>query len=112
MQIPPSGAYGASLPTSSPAPTSPSSPGAGSSAGGSTSGLSQAEQQFLDWANMTPAQQMRAQIMQDLGVTPQDEQNMTPQDRAKLEEKIRELVKEKVQESTEKKTGVAVDIKV
>lgn len=73
---------------------------------------SAAEQDFDNWAKMTPAQQMRTEILRELGVSDQDLANMSPQDRAKLEEKIKELTKEKVQESTEKKTGVAIDIKV
>ncbi|MBS0363257.1 MAG: hypothetical protein JSR98_17920 [Proteobacteria bacterium] len=105
MQIPSTGAYAA---TAAPAAASPFS----DLGAGPTRAPSQAEQDFDNWAKMTPAQQMRAEILRELGVTQQDLDKMDPKDRAKLEEKIKELTKEKVQESTEKKTGVAIDIKV
>jgi hypothetical protein len=78
---------------------------------GPTPAPSAAEQEFTDWAKMTPAQQMRTEILRELGVTQQDADKMSPQDRAKLEDKIKELTKEKVQQATEKKTGVIIDIK-
>jgi hypothetical protein len=67
---------------------------------------------FLKLVGQTPAEQMRAQILRDLGVTEDDLKAMDSKERAKIEEKIKELVREKVKESTEQKTGVAVDIKV
>ena len=73
---------------------------------------SAAEQDFDTWAKMTPAEQMRAEVLRELGVKPEDLDKMDPKDRAKLEQKIKDLIHEKVQEATEKKTGVAVDIKV
>jgi hypothetical protein len=73
---------------------------------------SAAAQSFDDWAKMTPAQQMLAEVLRELGVSDKDLAAMSSQDRAKLEEKIKTLIQQKVQEATEKKTGVAVDIKV
>jgi hypothetical protein len=67
---------------------------------------------FLAYANMTPAQKMRAAILGSMGLTEDKVAQMDPKDRAKVEDKIKELIKEKVQEATEKKTGVAIDLKV
>jgi TPP-dependent pyruvate/acetoin dehydrogenase alpha subunit len=72
---------------------------------------SAAEQQFNDWAKQTPAQQMRAEVLRELGYNQDDLDKMSAEDRAKVEEKIKELTKEKVQEASEKKTGVVIDIK-
>jgi hypothetical protein len=67
---------------------------------------------FLDFVGKTPAEQMRAEILHELGLSEDDLKAMDPKERLKVEAKIKELVREKVQESVEKKTGVAVDIKV
>ena len=110
MQIAPTGANPFVTPTAStPASTPASSP---SAASGAADAGDDAVQNFLDFVGKTPAEQMRDQILRDLGVSVDDLKNMSPQDRAKLEEKIKELTKEKVQEATEKKTGVMVDMKV
>jgi hypothetical protein len=67
---------------------------------------------FLNLVGKSPADQMRSQILRELGLTEDDLKAMDPKARLKVEQKIKELVREKVQESVEKKTGVAVDIKV
>jgi hypothetical protein len=66
---------------------------------------------FLNFVGKTPAEQMRAQILHELGLKEEDLKAMDPKERLKVEQKIKELVREKVQETVEKQTGVAVDIK-
>ena len=92
-------------------PTSSTPPPFAGLGSGPTPTPSAAEQQFNDWAKQTPAQQMRAEVLRELGYNEDDLKNMDAQDRAKVEEKIKELTKEKVQQATEKKTGVVIDIK-
>ncbi|MGA0601612.1 hypothetical protein ACO2Q3_12985 [Caulobacter sp. KR2-114] len=67
--------------------------------------------EFMSWAKMTPAQQMRAQILGSMGLKESDLAAMDPKQRDMTEKKIAERIKQLVQNSVEKKTGVAVDIK-
>lgn len=67
--------------------------------------------EFMSWANKTPAQKMRDQILGSMGLKESDLAAMDPKTRAGVESKIAERIKQMVQNSVEKKTGVAVDIK-
>jgi len=53
--------------------------------------------QLTDYVTETPAQRMEASILAQLGITPQQLQNMSPADREKVEEKVRELMKKEMQ---------------
>jgi len=66
---------------------------------------------FMDWANKTPAQKMRDQILGSMGLKESDLAAMDPKKRAEVEKKIADQIRQLVQNSVEKKTGVAVDIK-
>ncbi len=67
--------------------------------------------EFMDWANKTPAQKMRDQVLTSMGIKESDLASMDPKQRQAIEKKIADEIKQMVQQSTEKKTGVAVDIK-
>jgi ABC-type glycerol-3-phosphate transport system substrate-binding protein len=49
--------------------------------------------QLNSYVDGTPSQQMEAEILGQLGLTPAQLNAMTPADKAKVEEKIRELIK-------------------
>ncbi len=66
---------------------------------------------LMNFAKMTPAQQMRATILAKMGLTEQDLANMDAKTRQKVEDKIKEEIKREVANNTEKKTGVIVDLK-
>jgi hypothetical protein len=94
--------------------TATASPYAAPAASGVTSAPKKADtavQDFMAFAQMTPAQKMRATILGSMGLTEDGLKAMDPKDRAKIEEKIKELIQQKVEQSVEKKTGMAVDIK-
>jgi TPP-dependent pyruvate/acetoin dehydrogenase alpha subunit len=76
----------------------------------SASGQSPA-QWLMNYAQMTPAQQMRASILAQMGLTEQDLAKMDPKAREKVEDKIKQDIQQQVQQSTEKKTGVIADIR-
>jgi hypothetical protein len=57
--------------------------------------------QLTSYVNETPAQRMYNSILAQLGITPQQLQNMSPADRAKVEEKVKELMKKDVQAQQE-----------
>ncbi len=107
MQIPATGAN----PYVGPSAAAAAGPSA-SGAQGPASAAPDPVADFLNVVGKTPAEQMRDQVLRDLGVTEDDLKAMDPKERLKIEQKIKELIREKVQESVEKKTGVAVDIKV
>jgi hypothetical protein len=70
-----------------------------------------AEQEFLDFAKMSPAEKIRYLYLQEHGLTEDDLEKMSPADRAKIEEKIRAEIKQAAERDTEKKTGVITDIR-
>jgi hypothetical protein len=71
-----------------------------------------AVEDFMAYANMTPAQKMRAAILGSMDLTEVQLKAMDPKERAKIEEKIKDLIRKKVEQATEKQTGVAIDLKV
>jgi hypothetical protein len=54
--------------------------------------------QLTNYVKETPGQRMFDSILAQLGITPQQLQNMSPADREKVEEKVRELMKKEVKE--------------
>ena len=67
-------------------------------------------QQFLQFAKMTPAQRLFAQMLNKLGIS-QDEFNaMSPAEQQKVEQKIQQMIKQQVQNSSDKQTGSITDI--
>jgi hypothetical protein len=66
--------------------------------------------EFLKRARMTAAEQMRAQVLDALGLKEEDLAKMSPDARKKVEEKIKEMIKTKVEQAQEKKTGMLVDV--
>jgi hypothetical protein len=69
-------------------------------------------QQFLQYANMTPAERLQAQMLAQLGLTEDQFKAMSPADQQKVEAKIQQMIKQQAQESGEKRTGLITDISV
>jgi hypothetical protein len=69
-----------------------------------------AAQKFLDYANMTPAERLQAEMLNQLGITEDQFKAMSPAEQQKVMDKIRELVKQQVQNSSDKRTGMITDI--
>ncbi len=67
------------------------------------------EQKFLKFAQMSPMDRMRANILKSMGLSEQDLKNMTPDQRAAVEQKIKELIEQSFQKNAGK-AGQAVDI--
>jgi hypothetical protein len=67
-------------------------------------------QQFLQYAKMTPAQRMFAQMLNKLGITEDQFKAMSPADQQRVEQKIQQMIKQQVQDSSNKQTGVIADI--
>ncbi len=66
---------------------------------------------FESWANMTPAQRMRANILASMGLTEDDLKAMTPQQRKAVEDTIEQRIKEEAEHQAQKgKTGLMADV--
>ncbi|WP_338828085.1 hypothetical protein [Bradyrhizobium sp. 27S5] len=67
------------------------------------------EQKFLKFAQMSPMDRMRANILKSMGMSEEDLKNMTPDQRAAVEQKIKELIEQSFQKNAGK-AGQAIDI--
>jgi hypothetical protein len=68
-----------------------------------------AEQKFLEWAKMTPAERMHAQMLSQLGITEDQFKAMDPAAQQKIEDKIRDMIKKHAEDSNDKRTGLITD---
>lgn len=68
-----------------------------------------AEQKFLQWAKMTPAERMHAQMLSQLGITEEQFKAMDPAAQQKIEEKIRDMIKKQAENKGDQRTGLITD---
>jgi hypothetical protein len=66
-------------------------------------------QQFMEYANMTPAQRMFASMLGKLGITQDQFNSMTPAEQQKVEDKIRDMIKKQLDNTANKPTGLITD---
>jgi uncharacterized protein YoaH (UPF0181 family) len=59
------------------------------------------EQQFLKYAEMTPAQRMFDSMLQQLGLSEDDFKAMSPEDQQKVVEKIQKMIKDQVEKGSD-----------
>lgn len=69
------------------------------------------EKEFLEYARMTPAEKIRRDILQSMGLKEEDLAGLDPKLREAIENRIKETIKTKVEASQEQQTGVYIDIK-
>lgn len=67
------------------------------------------EQKFLEYAKMTPAERLHAQMLAELGLTEDQFKAMSPADQQKIEDKIRDMIKKQLDSSSSKPTGMITD---
>lgn len=87
--------------------------GAASAGGSKPSGAAGAkspEEDFLDYARMSPAERMRAAMLQEMGLTEDDLAKMSADERAKVNDEIARRIREKALEANEKRPGMIVDV--
>lgn len=87
-------------------------PTSGSTSASSPVGSSSPEDEFLKYAKMSPAERIRAAILEELGITEEELEAMPAEAREAMEKQIAEKLKQKIEEATEKKTGMIVDVTV
>ena len=68
-----------------------------------------AAQQFQEYASMTPAQRLHAEMLAKLGLTEDQFKAMSPADQQKVEDKIRDMIKKQLSESNDQRTGMITD---
>ena len=61
-----------------------------------------AEEKFLAYARMTPAEKMHAALLSQLGLTEEKVKAMSPEQQQKVEEKIRDLIKQAAEKHMDK----------
>jgi hypothetical protein len=71
-----------------------------------------AAQKFMDYANMSPAQRLQAEMMSQLGITEDQFKAMSPADQAKVMDKIRDMIKQQTQNSGDQRAGLITDMSV
>lgn len=69
------------------------------------------KQEFLEYARMTPAEKVRRDILEAMGLKEEDLAGLDPKLREAIENRIKETIKMKVEASQEQQTGVYIDIK-
>ncbi|HEY0328707.1 MAG TPA: hypothetical protein VGC77_06355 [Rhodopseudomonas sp.] len=69
-----------------------------------------AEEKFLAYAKMTPAEKIRDALLKSVGVTEDDLKNMSPKEREAIENKIKEKIKQAAESQADKKPGFITDI--
>lgn len=67
-------------------------------------------QQFLQYAKMTPAQRIFAQMLNKLGITEDQFKAMPPAEKQKVEQQVQQMIKQQVQSGGDKQTGMITDI--
>ena len=81
-------------------------------AGSATKPVNSVVQQFLEYANMTPAERLQADMLNQLGLTEDQFKAMSPAEQQKVEAKIQQMIKQQAQQSGEKRAGLITDISV
>lgn len=95
-----------------PLPTGFSLKPADSESSDSQSTQSSAEQKFLDYMKMTPAQRMHAAMLSQLGISEDEFNSMDSAAQQKVEQKIQQMIQQQAEQSNDKRTGLVADISV
>jgi hypothetical protein len=69
-----------------------------------------AVKELNDYANMTPAQKLRAAILGKMNMTEADLAKMDPKERKKIEDKIAQTIKQQIEHGDINHKGVLIDV--
>jgi hypothetical protein len=101
----------ANYPASSKVPAgaiAPSSTAASSTTLSATS-VKTAAQQFQQWANMTPAQRLHAEMLAQLGLTEDQFKALPPAQQQKINDQIAQMIKKQMGDTNDTRTGLITD---
>ena len=100
----------ANYPASSKVPAGTSAAAPNSTASNSTaldaSPAKTAAQQFEQWANMTPAQRLHAEMLAKLGLTEDQFKALPPAQQQKINDEIAQMIKKQMGDSNDTRTGL------
>jgi len=68
-----------------------------------------AAQQFLAYANMTPAQRLHAEMLAKLGLTEDQFKALPPAQQQKVEQQITDMIKKQMADNNDTRTGMITD---
>jgi hypothetical protein len=71
-----------------------------------------AEQKFLDYAKMSPAERMHAAMLGQLGLTEDQFKAMDPAAQREVEQKIQQMIQQQAERGNDKRTGLIADMSV
>ena len=103
----------ANYPASSKVPAGTSAAAPNSTASNSTaldaSPAKTAAQQFEQWANMTPAQRLHAEMLAKLGLTEDQFKALPPAQQQKINDEIAQMIKKQMGDTNDTRTGLIAD---
>lgn len=104
----------ANYPASSKVPVTPGAAAPSSTAASSSTALNAnpaktAAQQFEQWANMTPAQRLHAEMLAKLGMTEDQFKVLPPAQQQKINDQIAQMIKKQMGDSNDTRTGLITD---
>lgn len=70
------------------------------------------EEEFLEYARQSPAERIRAAILEEMGISEEELEAMSPEGRAAVEKAIAERIKDKLLAAGQPRPGSIVDVTV
>jgi hypothetical protein len=103
----------ANYPASSKVPVTPGAAAPNSTAPSSTAlsadSTKTAAQQFEQYANMTPAQRLHAEMLAQLGLTEDQFKALPPAQQQKINDQIAQMIKKQMGDTNDTRTGLITD---
>ena len=97
------------VPAGSSSSAAPAATSASSSTALDASPAKTAAQQFQQWANMTPAQRLHAEMLAKLGLTEDQFKALPPAQQQKINDQIAQMIKKQMGDTNDTRTGLITD---
>jgi hypothetical protein len=97
------------VPAGSSSSAAPAATSASSSTALDASPAKTAAQQFQQWANMTPAQRLHAEMLAKLGLTEDQFKALPPAQQQKINDQIAQMIKKQMGDTNDTRTGLIAD---
>jgi hypothetical protein len=97
------------VPAGSSSSAAPAATSASSSTALNVSPAKTAAQQFQQWANMTPAQRLHAEMLAKLGLTEDQFKALPPAQQQKINDQIAQMIKKQMGDTNDTRTGLIAD---
>jgi hypothetical protein len=97
------------VPAGSSSSAAPAATSASSSPALDASPAKTAAQQFEQWANMTPAQRLHAEMLAKLGLTEDQFKALPPAQQQKINDQIAQMIRKQMGDTNDTRTGLITD---